>query len=275
MENIWVCHTCGFTPEASSICPTCKEDAMRSFGVGTQQVEQYLHDHWPDWRVLRMDVDTTRRKGTHQQVVQSFLNREADILLGTQMVAKGLDFPNVAFVGVVAADTMLSVPDYRSAERTFNLLTQVSGRSGRAHIEGRTVIQTYQPEHYAIVNASLHDYQGFYQHERELRAAFSYPPFCELGVFVATHTVEAYARGAAQRFEREVKRRSDIAKLTVLPAVPAGVKRVDDRFRYQVVVKYEEWDHVQEAVLHAYQLVGEKMRQLGGTSTLDVNAGRI
>lgn len=269
------CHYCGFHSGVPGVCPSCKDDALRPFGIGTQQVEQFLQQGWPDWRVLRMDVDTTRQKGAHQHVIQSFLNEEADILLGTQMVAKGLDFPNVAFVGVVAADTMLSVPDYRAAERTFNLLTQVSGRSGRADVEGSTVIQTYQPEHYSIATAAMHDYHGFFTRERELRQAFTYPPFCELAVFLATHPTEEYARGAAMRFEREVKRSLSEDQCTVLPAVPSGVKRVENRFRYQVVVKYKEWSDVQATVAQAYHLVAGKMRKLRGTCTLDVNAGRI
>lgn len=269
------CHYCGFHSDVPEVCPSCKEDALRPFGIGTQQVEQFIHEQWPSWRVLRMDVDTTRRKGSHQKVIQSFLNHEADILLGTQMVAKGLDFPDVGFVGVVTADTMLSIPDYRAAERTFHLLTQVSGRAGRADVPGRTVIQTYQPEHYSIVSAAGHDYHGFYKRELDLRKAFDYPPFFELAVFVATHAVEEYARGAAMRFERELKRTVSGDTCKVLSAVPAGVKRVEDRFRYQVVVKYKEWNEVQKSLVQAYHLVSGKMRQLRGTCTLDVNAGRI
>ncbi|GMA49117.1 primosomal protein N' [Alicyclobacillus contaminans] len=189
------CHYCGYTENHSETCPACGELALRPHGVGTQQVEQVLHEQFPDWRLLRMDVDTTRRKGMHQSIVSQFLNGAADVLIGTQMVAKGLDFPNVSFVGVISADTMLAVPDYRASERTFQLLTQVAGRAGRADVPGRTVVQTYQPDHYAITAAARHDFNTFYQTERRLREAFGYPPFCELAVFMASHRERSYAEG--------------------------------------------------------------------------------
>ncbi|MCF8564427.1 primosomal protein N' [Alicyclobacillus tolerans] len=274
-RNEWLeCHYCGFRAPVPSTCPHCHEPAMRAFGIGTEQVERAVLEHWPNWRVLRMDVDTTRRKGSHQQVIQSFLNGEADILLGTQMIAKGLDFPNVAFVGVIAADTMLTVPDYRSAERTFNLLTQVSGRAGRAQVMGKSVIQTYQPGHYSVVSAANHDYNSFYQRERSVREAFRYPPFCELAVFVATHKHESYAKGAASRFERELRRQMQ-EDVTILSAAPSGVARVEDHYRFQVVVKYSRWDAVRTPIVAAYELVSERMRRLNGYCTLDVGAGRI
>lgn len=269
------CHYCNHRTPLPEACPRCGEEALRPYGIGTQQVEQALLQRWPDWRVLRMDVDTTRRRGAHTEALEAFAERKADILLGTQMVAKGLDFPDVTFVGVIAADTMLSVPDYRSAERTFSLLTQVAGRAGRSDADGHTVIQTYRPEHYAIRCAARHDYQGFYRQERALRETFHYPPFCELGVFVATHTEERLARGAAQRYERELRRTLTAADVTVLSAVPTGVRRVEDRFRYQVVVKYSQWADVRAAITTAYEAVATKMRELGGFCTLDVNAGRF
>ncbi|MCL6594058.1 MAG: primosomal protein N', partial [Alicyclobacillus sp.] len=222
-QRAWLqCHYCGATAPAPTDCPACHEPALRPYGAGTQQVEQIVRERWPSWRVLRMDVDTTRRKGAHEALIDQFARGEADVLIGTQMVAKGLDFPNVVFVGVVSADTMLAVPDFQAAERTFHLLTQVSGRSGRADAPGQTVVQTYQPEHYAIQAAARHDYRAFYEQERKLRAAFQYPPFCELAVFLALHPQEHVAAGAARRFERELRRRLP-ATATVWPAAPAGV----------------------------------------------------
>jgi primosomal protein N' (replication factor Y) len=269
------CHYCSDTREAPEECPQCAEPAMRSFGVGTQQVEQALHELRPDWRVLRMDVDTTRRKGSHQVAFDTFARGEVDVMIGTQMVAKGLDFPNVSFVGVIAADTMLAVPDYRSAERTFSLLTQVAGRAGRAAVAGHTVIQTYRPDHYAIAAAASHDYGTFYRQERELREVFGYPPFCEITVFLATHAQSHLAEGAAKRFEREVRRKGLGHEVVVLPAVPSGIGRIEDQYRFQVVVKYSQWDAVKESIVGAYHVVREKMNRLGGTCVVDVNAGRI
>ncbi|KPV45344.1 primosomal protein N' [Alicyclobacillus ferrooxydans] len=269
------CHYCGYTAEAPSTCPTCNEPAMRPFGIGTQQVEEHLHHLWPSWRVLRMDVDTTRRKGAHHELITRFERGEAEILLGTQMVAKGLDFPNVAFVGVISADTMLAVPDYRANERTFNLLTQVAGRAGRAEVSGTTVIQTYRPDHYAILAAAHHDYGSFYRREKETREAFAYPPYRELSLFLATHQEAKLAEGAARRFEREVRRNLGSDDAVVLPASPSAIGRIENRFRFQVVVKYSQWSSVKSALHAAYTLVADKMHELGGTCVLDVNAGRM
>ena len=269
------CHYCQHRSPVPQRCPNCGEDALRSFGVGTQQVEQEIERSWPQARVLRMDVDTTRKKGAHQQLLQAFADGEADILVGTQMVAKGLDFPKVTFVGVVAADTMLAIPDYRSAERTFNLLTQVAGRAGRAYLPGKTVVQTFRPEHYAVKSAARHDYSSFYREEILYRSRFEYPPYCELALFVAVHEEERLAQGAAARFEREVLRRAAAATITVLAAAPSGVKRAEDQFRYQVVLKYSSWEAVHDAVVGAYGLVYDRLRRLKGYAVLDVNAGRI
>ncbi|WP_188882379.1 replication restart helicase PriA, partial [Alicyclobacillus cellulosilyticus] len=273
-EGALVCHYCGFAAALPDACPDCGEAVLRPFGIGTQQVEEAIRARWPLWRVARMDVDTTRRKGAHREVLEAFYRNELDVLVGTQMIAKGLDVPNVAFVGVVMADTMLAVPDFRAAERTFDLLTQVVGRAGRAEVPGETVIQTFQPDHYAILAAARHDYAAFYRQERALRERFFYPPFCELAVFVAVHADPGIARGAAARFERELRRRLG-PQHEVLPAVPAAVPRVQNRFRYQVVIKYRRWPDVQAAVTAAYTLVEARLRRYGGACRLDVNAGRI
>jgi len=269
------CHYCQYTTAVPEVCPDCDEPALRPFGVGTQQVEEFLREHWPEWRVLRMDVDTTGRKGAHQDLIGQFARREADVLIGTQMVAKGLDFPNVAFVGVISADTMLAVPDYRANERTFTLLTQVAGRSGRANVPGWTVVQTYRPDHYAIQTAARHDYTSFYQRERAAREAYFYPPFCELAVMLATHAQQHVAEGAAKRFERELRRRLTSGRATILPAAPSSIGRVEGRFRYQVVVKYAQWSIVESEIRQSYVVIADKMRKLDGYCVLDVQAGRI
>ncbi|SIT00787.1 replication restart helicase PriA [Alicyclobacillus vulcanalis] len=273
--HVLVCHYCGHEEPLARRCPDCGEEALMPYGLGTEQVEEHLRRAWPSMRVLRMDLDTTRRKGSLQAIIERFQAGEADVLVGTQMIAKGLDFPRVRLVGVVAADAMLTLPDYRANERAFQLLTQVAGRAGRAETDGITLIQTYQPGHRAVEAAKQHDYRLFYERERESRAFFRYPPFCELAVFLASHSEERLARGAAARFERELGRSPSARSLVVLPAGPSGIRRIDNVYRYQVVMKYAAWQDVKEDVVRAYRLVKEKMNRLGGSAVLDVNAQRI
>ncbi|WP_206831200.1 primosomal protein N' [Alicyclobacillus fructus] len=273
--HVLICHYCGHEEPLIRRCPACGEEALVPYGLGTEQVEHHLLREWPNLRVLRMDFDTTRRKGALESIIERFQRGEADVLVGTQMIAKGLDFPRVRLVGVVAADAMLTLPDYRANERAFQLLTQVAGRAGRADTDGMTLIQTYQPGHRAIEAARSHDYRMFYEREREGRAFFRYPPFCELAVFLASHTEERLAHGAAARFERELERSPSAGNLTILPAGPSGIRRIDNVYRYQVVIKYAAWQDVKEDVVRAYRLVKEKMNRLGGSAALDVNAQRI
>lgn len=269
------CHYCGYVTAMPEVCPTCKEDAIRPYGLGTQQVESALQVRFPELRALRMDVDTTRRKGAHKRILDAFARREADVLIGTQMIAKGLDFPRVTLVGVISADTLLSIPDFRSEERAFQLLTQVAGRAGRAEAGGKTIVQTYRPTHFVVSTAAAHDYASFYRREREQRERYDYPPFCELAAFLATHSNEAYAKGAAERFVRELQRTEPPADVTILPATPALLRRKEDQYRYQVVVKYPRWNAVRDWMVTAFAAVHAKMNKLGGTCTLDVSAGRI
>ena len=176
------CHYCGYEAVVPTICPECTSEHIRYFGTGTQKVEEELGKIFPEARVIRMDVDTTSRKGSHEKLLTAFQEGKADILLGTQMIAKGLDFPNITLVGVLSADTMLHLPDFRSSEKTFQLLTQVSGRAGRHELAGEVVIQTYSPEHYSIELAGQQDYDQFYQKEMMIRKIHRYPPFYYLAL---------------------------------------------------------------------------------------------
>ena len=170
------CHYCGYHMPVPKCCPNCQSREIRFLGTGTQKVEAELQKLVPEARLLRMDVDTTRRKNSYKKILDQFAQQKADILLGTQMVAKGLDFPNVTLVGVINADTTLWLPNYNASERTFDLLTQVAGRAGRAQKTGHVLIQTYNPEHYAIKLAQTQDYERFYQHELAVRYQGNYPP---------------------------------------------------------------------------------------------------
>ena len=181
------CHYCGYEAVVPTICPECTSEHIRYFGTGTQKVEEELGKIFPEARVIRMDVDTTSRKGSHEKLLTAFEEGKADILLGTQMIAKGLDFPNITLVGVLSADTMLHLPDFRSSEKTFQLLTQVSGRAGRHELAGEVVIQTYSPEHYSIELAGQQDFDQFYQKEMMIRKIHQYPPFYYLALITVSH----------------------------------------------------------------------------------------
>ena len=176
-ENVMKCHYCGRTAKIPQKCPQCGKPYLKYFGVGTQQVEEQLKEQFPGVTSLRMDYDTTQGKDAHYRILSRFISGEAQVLIGTQMIAKGLDIPNVTTVGVIAADTMLHVPDYRSAERTFQLLTQVAGRAGRGDRAGSVIVQSYTPEHAIIELAAKQDYQGFYEYEIAARRAGLFPPF--------------------------------------------------------------------------------------------------
>lgn len=232
------CHYCGHEERIPYHCPNCGGDKIRYYGTGTQKVEEELTTLFPESRILRMDVDTTRRKGAHERLLTTFGNHEADILLGTQMIAKGLDFPNVTLVGVLNADTALNLPDFRSSERTFQLLTQVSGRAGRAEKPGEVVIQSFNPEHYAIQLAKAQDYEDFYQKEMLVRHRGDYPPFYYTVQITASHPEENQA--AKQMFDIVTKLKGGLSdQCILLGPSPTAIMRVNNRYFYQVIIKYK------------------------------------
>ncbi|RAP78122.1 primosomal protein N' [Paenibacillus montanisoli] len=249
-SRVMRCHYCGHAEQAPEKCPSCESEHIRFFGTGTQRVEEELAKLFPGIRVIRMDVDTTTEKGSHEKWLTMFGERKADVLLGTQMVAKGLDFPYVTLVGVIAADTSLHLPDFRAAEKTFQLLTQVAGRAGRHELPGEVVIQTYNPDHYAIVTAQHHDYAGFVQEELKHRRFMSYPPFCRLIVVTLsdeqlTHLITAGDKLAATlrqlAYESGVKGSIDsdgTRFIDILGPVASPIPRMKDRYRFQCMVKY-------------------------------------
>lgn len=231
------CHYCGYTKRVPEVCPSCGSKHIRHFGVGTQRVEQELARQFPGIRVIRMDVDTTSRKGAHERLLKSFGAGQADVLLGTQMIAKGLDFPKVTLVGVIAADTMLHLPDFRSAERTFQLLTQVSGRAGRHEKPGKVVIQTYNAEHYSINMAANRQTLSFYRQETRLRKLHDYPPFSGLFSVLISHPDRVKVMRAGQEIARRIKKNLP-QDCQMLGPVPAPVPRIKDRYRLQILIKY-------------------------------------
>ncbi|MCH7522665.1 MAG: primosomal protein N', partial [Chloroflexi bacterium] len=239
-ENRLDCHYCRRARAAPSGCPECGSPRIRLLGLGTERVEEEARNAFPGARTLRWDRDVTRGRDAHERILARFLAHEADILIGTQMVAKGLDMPLVTLVGVISADTSLRFPDYRSGERTFQLLEQVAGRAGRGPRGGRVIIQTYSPEHYAVAAAAQHDYHALYQREVEFRQRLGYPPFGRLARLVFAHTNERYALEQSAQMVRhlcEERDRRGLPNLDVLGPGPAFVPRLRGRWRWQIVVR--------------------------------------
>ena len=234
------CHTCGHRELAPRVCPQCWSARIRHFGVGTQRVVADVEALFPEARVLRWDRDVTGRKGAHERLLQTFLNHEADVVVGTQMIAKGLDLPLVTLVGVISADTGLHMPDFRAGERAFQLMAQVAGRAGRRDLGGEVIIQSYTPEHYALRAAAEHDYRSFFREEIAFRREAHYPPFAQLVRFVTSGTnatsVQAAAESLAERIHAAIERLGIVDTAVIGPA-PAFMERVRERFRWHVLVR--------------------------------------
>lgn len=233
------CHYCGHEEPIPQYCPQCHSRHIRYYGTGTEKVAAQLSALLPAARVLRMDVDTTRRKGMHEKILRQFGEHQADILLGTQMIAKGLDFPDVTLVGVLNADTGLELPDFRASEHTFDLLAQVSGRAGRADKPGHVIIQTFNPDHYAIRLAQAHDYDRFFATEMNVRYRGGYPPYYYTVRVMASHEQEAVATKAMIRISEQIKR-SVAPSTIILGPSPRPIARMKRRYYYQLVIKYKQ-----------------------------------
>ncbi len=246
------CHYCGYTIDNYKICPQCSSEYIRYFGGGTQKVEQEVKRLFPTAGVLRMDVDTTGRKMAHEKILSSFEKNKTDILIGTQMVSKGLDFENVTLVGVISADTMLNIDDFRSSERTFSLLEQVAGRAGRASKPGRAVIQTYNPDNDAIKMMQRHDYVGFYKCEMRMRMAMWYPPFCELVSILITGNGEGIVQQAAKYIRKHLAALDVLEqKVQILGPVPASISKIKNKFRWRIIIKCESADAISPVLTEA------------------------
>lgn len=231
------CHYCGYATPLPKVCPHCKEEALSDLGVGTEKIEEELHHLLPNARVLRMDVDTTSRKGAHKKMIDAFRKHEYDILLGTQIVAKGLDFSDVTLVGVINADTGLNIPDFRSSENTYSLLSQVAGRSGRSEKTGKVYIQTFNPDHYAISFVKEHDYLGFYKEEMKIRKRLGYPPFYFLCYLKVSGKEADYLFQEALKIKRSLER--NLHHITILGPTTLAVFKVNNIYRYGIILKYK------------------------------------
>ena len=231
------CHYCGRKVKVPQICPSCGSRHIRYFGIGTEQVEELSAEAFPGRKIARLDLDTARKKGDAEKILRSFHRGRTDILVGTQLVAKGLDFQNVGVVGIIAADVTLNIPDFRSSERTFQLITQAAGRCGRGEEPGDVVIQTYSPGEDAIRYAAAGDYEGFYEKELMIRRLAGYPPFTNIIRLVFYDEDESTARREAQEAFFRVKESPGVQQRELFAPQPAYLNKMNENYRYQFMIK--------------------------------------
>ena len=240
-----VCHYCGYEEIRPPKCPSCGSKYLLGFKAGTEQIEESVHKEFPGARVLRMDADSTRTKESYEKILSAFADGKADILVGTQMIVKGHDFPNVTLVGILAADLSLNQNDYRAGERTFQLLTQAAGRAGRGSKPGEVVIQTYQPEHYSIVHAANQDYESFYEEEILYRELLQYPPAAHMLAVLAVSKEEEQGISVMEHFASLIKKRTDLSEaLYVIGPAQAAVSKINDLYRHVLYMKHSDYERL-------------------------------
>jgi primosomal protein N' (replication factor Y) len=275
-NNRLTCHYCGYKIKNVSICPKCHSSYIRHFGIGTQKVEQEIQQLFPDASVLRMDIDTTGSKFSHERILSTFKDQNIDILIGTQMVSKGLDFPNVTLVGILAADMSLNIDDFRSSERTFQLITQVCGRAGRGDIEGRAVIQTYQPDDFTIQVAKNHDYLAFYKNEIQIRKQLNYPPFCQIISILISGTDEQAVVRKINELILDLKKQikeSGYGKVCseILGPTPAPISRLKNKFRWRALLKCADNLEIRKLLNNLLYEFYNNKKNAGVNLTIDIN----
>lgn len=251
-----ICHYCGYTSRNPAACPRCKSTYIRQFGTGTQKIEEEIHKQFAHAAVMRMDMDTTTGKNSHEELLQEFKDKNVDIMVGTQMIAKGHDFPNVTLVGVLAADSMLNIADFRASERTFQLLTQVAGRAGRGELEGRVLVQTYNTEDFSIDCASRHDYAGFYRQEILVREKLQYPPFMYIGVLLLSGLDDRMTFSMAGKLKKAMEQ-SFMAhgrEAAVLGPTRAPLTRIKRKYRWRIVIKCTD----EEAMIQVFTEMADR-----------------
>lgn len=240
------CHYCGYGTKVYDTCPECHEKSINDLGVGTEKVEEELNKLFPESRILRMDFDTTSRKGMHEKMIKAFKNHEYDILLGTQIVSKGLDFDNVTLVGVINADTSLNIPDFRSSETTFSLLAQVAGRAGRSDKEGEVIIQTFNPEHYAIQYTKRYDYLGFYNREMSIRRELKYPPYYYICYVKISGKDNKYIYEESLKITKLFHNK--LINMIILGPSPCTIFKLNNIYRYGIILKYKKDEDLREVL---------------------------
>ncbi|MBO5096552.1 MAG: primosomal protein N' [Bacilli bacterium] len=242
------CHYCGFTVFSKEECPECHDKSLTYYGLGTEKLEDYLKEKFPSANIVRMDVDTTSKKGSHEKILEDFKNHKYDILIGTQMISKGLDFPRVTLVGVINADTSLNIPDFRSSERTFSLLDQVAGRAGRSNLEGKVLIQTYNPDNYILNCVVNHDYDKFYNYETDIRRKLDYPPYYFLtSVKIISKNYEEASKEAKKTY---IFLKEHLDKETIiLGPTTALIFKQNNLYRFQIVLKYKQDKRLKDTLM--------------------------
>ncbi|HIT73592.1 MAG TPA: primosomal protein N' [Candidatus Fimicola cottocaccae] len=262
-----MCHYCGKTIKNPTVCPECGSRYIKYFGTGTQKVEDEVKKYFPNARVLRMDMDTTTKKNSHEKILSSFGKGEADILIGTQMIAKGHDFPNVTLVGIIAADISLNSGSYKAAENTFQLLTQVSGRAGRSEKEGRVYIQTYNPDNYVIRLSAKQDYKGFYDEEIAVRRILDYPPFgCFFNIMISGEK-EREVIESSQRIKDVMSYFNKNNDFIIIGPVPAFISKIKNEYRFTITVKYSDEYRLKKFVLYCI----DKFKERNGKTGIYIN----
>lgn len=231
------CHYCGHEENIVTICPECHSDKIRYFGTGTQKLEQEINKQFPNASTIRMDIDTVTKKNSHEEILNKFKNENIDILIGTQMVVKGHHFPNVTLVGVIAADSSLNIDDYRANERTFQILTQVAGRAGRENLPGKVIIQTYNPQSFAIQCAKEQNYKKFYETEIALRKQLKYPPFCDIILIGFNSYNENEIRNISNEMYNRLENSVDNTLFKVFRPMPCPIDKIQNRYRWRIIIK--------------------------------------
>ena len=236
------CHYCGYSTKMTNICPSCKEEAIKDLGFGTEKLESIISKEF-NARVVRMDLDTTRNKGSHAKIIEDFKNHKYDILIGTQMISKGLNFKDVTLVGVINADASLNIPDFRSGERTFELLTQTGGRAGRYELPGEVVIQTYNKDNYCLECVKNHDYLSFYNKEMKIRRDLKYPPYYYLTLIKIISTTYEVARDEANKIKNYLSKNLS-SNFIILGPSTASVFKLKNKYYFQIIIKYKKEENI-------------------------------
>jgi primosomal protein N' (replication factor Y) len=272
-QKLLKCHYCGYTEPVVKQCPQCHSQNIRYFGAGTQKLEEQIHLLFPQATTIRMDVDTVSKKNSHEEILNKFKQENIDILIGTQMVVKGHHFPNVTLVGVIAADSSLNIDDFRANERTFQILTQVSGRAGREKDKGRVVIQTYNPDNFSIECSKKQDYKLFYQTEIMIRKQLKYPPFCDIIVISISSTNEKQAYTITNQVHQYLKNRVIQENLGIIlyQGMPAPIDKIKNQYRFRIIIKCKFNDNIIDLMNDVIKEYGKTKEGKNSTTKLGID----